>query len=509
MKKLLCLLCFGLFALSGNTFAQLEDIEIEGSNSLRWENGDEVDERRANNEYPNNTIARRFVENQLRLDLYANNLRFGGRLLYFRPSDYDKYQYGIADTTHFDKLYIEAKIAQLSLRAGDFSELWGYGLALSLFENRDLYFDSELEGIRAKLEVGPLRLTGLSGTTPNGFLVKRTDVTAGRAEVGGSEGALGFSYVRNDSGIYRESNVAAVDWKFTRGVATVYGEQAWKDTYIGKHPDGSDRILFGRASFWGINLNKWNWSLLLEYNNYNYKDITPIQNPPAVYREVGPRLLQGREPHYLNIGDEVGYQLELSGSVTEEIYSTFHYNLSSHHPENQGGFPRPTLQQEDSPFWEMFGNAEWYLPGGRTTFLELGANEEASVVWQDRLWAHAKYTTPFKDNQELEFEVEQLLITEHIGDDDHDYHDQLFSVGWIPSGGFSIYALYQMSDDENLKKKEGDNWLSVESSVSFGGGKHRLILFYGRERGGLKCSNGVCRQVQAFEGFRLSLETSL
>jgi hypothetical protein len=493
-----------------SVFAQLKDIEFEGSNSLRWEDGDEVDNRLGGKEYPHDTSIRHFVENQLRMDLYTKTFRLGGRLLYFKPSDVDINQYGLKDTTGFDKIYVEADLAPINLRVGDFSELWGYGLALSLYENRDLYFDSELRGIRAKFDVGPLKLTGLSGTTPDGFLVKKTEVTAGRVEAGGEGGTLGFNYVRNDSGYYREANTSSIDWNITRGFATIYGEQAWKDTYTGKKYDGSDNILFGRAWFWGLGLSKWNWSLLLEYNNYDYHDPTTIQNPPATYRELGPRLLQGREPHYLNIGDEVGYQIELSGSATEDIFTTLHYNLASHHEEGeQSGLPFPTLKQEDAPFWEMFGNIEWSLPGDRTAFLELGANEEASVIWQDRMWAQARYTTPFRDGEELEFEVEQMLITEHLDDTDRDLHDQLFSLGWKPNGSFSIAGFYQLSNDEILKKREGENWPSVESAISFGGGKHRMILFYGRERGGLKCSNGVCRQVQAFSGFRLSLETSL
>jgi hypothetical protein len=512
VNKLLASLLFILLFVCGNAFAQLKDIEFEGSNSLRWEDGDEVDNRRGDYEYPHNTSARRFVENQLRMDLYAKGFRVGGRLLYFKPSDVDIYQYGLEDTTGFDKLYVEADLAPINLRVGDFSELWGYGLALSLHENRDLYFDSELRGVRAKLDVGPLKLTGLSGTTPDGFLVKKTEVTAGRVETGGKGGNLGFNYVRNDSGHYLEANTSSIDWNLTRGFATVYGEQAWIDTRIGKDTDGSDNILFGRAWFWGLNLSKWDWSLLLEYNNYDYKDnsIAPIHNPPAAYRELGPRLLQGREPHYLNIPDEVGYQAELSGSATEDIFTTFHYNIASHHKEGgQNGLPFPTLKQKDFPFWEMFGNIEWSLPGNRTAFLELGANEEAAVIWQNRMWAQARYTTPILDDQELELEVEQMAITEHLADTDRDLHDQLFSVGWKPNGSFSIGGVYQLSDDELLKKHEGENWPSVESAVSFGGGKHRMILFYGRERGGLKCSNGVCRQVQAFSGFRLSLETSL
>jgi hypothetical protein len=35
-----------------------------------------------------------------------------------------------------------------------------------------------------------------------------------------------------------------------------------------------------------------------------------------------------------------------------------------------------------------------------------------------------------------------------------------------------------------------------------------LRVFYGQERGGLKCTGGVCRRVQAFEGWKLSLDSA-
>jgi hypothetical protein len=108
----------------------------------------------------------------------------------------------------------------------------------------------------------------------------------------------------------------------------------------------------------------------------------------------------------------------------------------------------------------------------------------------------------------LEFEIEELSLTDRTRNDEK-FQDQLFSVGWSRTN-FSLVAIYQMTDDEDLKAREGDNWPSVESAITFGeNGRHRMILFYGRERGGLKCSNGVCRQVQAFSGFRLTLETTL
>jgi hypothetical protein len=156
----------------------------------------------------------------------------------------------------------------------------------------------------------------------------------------------------------------------------------------------------------------------------------------------------------------------------------------------------------------MFANVEHGLESGHDFFLEVGANEEAATEWQKRMWAQARASFPFKGSQEIEFEVEQLFITDKLRDDEK-YHDMLYSVSWIPSGDFSINAAVQFTDDEELQKREGHQWVSGEAAWKFSGGKHRAIVFYGSERGGLKCSNGVCRQVQAFSGLRLTLETSL
>jgi len=34
---------------------------------------------------------------------------------------------------------------------------------------------------------------------------------------------------------------------------------------------------------------------------------------------------------------------------------------------------------------------------------------------------------------------------------------------------------------------------------------HKLEIFYGRERAGIKCTGGACRQVPEFEGVRATL----
>lgn len=483
-------------------FADDGDIAVEASNVLRWDDGDEVDTRRAEYDYPDNTIARRFIENRLRLDVYRGNVRVGGRLLYFRPSAEDVYRDGLAEENRVDKRYIEAQVAPMKLRFGHFSDTWGHGLAFSAYEIRDIYFDSELDGAHAELVSEPFAVTALRGTSAQGRLVDKAEVSAvkTRVRVGGQN--LGFHYVYIDSGAYPQTHVSSLEWRFERGFVTVYGERAWNESFLALNS------VEGHATYLGGVLSKWGWSLLLNYKDYDYRLVTPFQNPALVYREVGPRLLQARVPHVLNITDEVGYQIELAGYLTATTFATAHFSHASRHDRKQGGVPRPTLQEANAPFWETFTSIEQDLPQSRRLFIEIGLNEESAVNWQERQWLWAKFTTPIRGSQELELQHETLLITDHTRGD-AEYTDQLYGVGWDTGGGVSLAVQYEISNDQELREREGNGWPSVEAAMSLGQGRHRMALFYGRERGGLRCSNGVCRQVQPFAGWRLTLETTL
>jgi hypothetical protein len=498
-------LVFGLLLVAVGVYAEepIPGVTVEGSNVLRYDEGPEVDIRLQEADYPNNTVARHFFEDRMRLDVYRGNLRVGARFLYFRPSTEDALKDGLLAESRIDKRYLEATLAPFKIRAGNFSDVWGSGLAFSSFENRDIYFDSELDGARVELDAEPFFVTVLRGTTQPGRLVQQADVTAARFNPRFGGESVAFNYVRVDSGAYPETHVASVDWRLTGGPVTLYGERAWNRTL----PTVSSRNS-GHATYAGGILSKWGYSWLLEYKDYDYKAVTPFQNPAVVYRDLGPRLLQARDPHVLNIPNEVGFQTELSGNIVEGTYATLHYNLASRHAADQKGIPLPTLHQVDAPYWEAFANVDQDLPGNRKVTAELGANEEASTVWEKRQWVWLTYTTPFKTTQQLEFESQTLLINDQVHTGTKNT-DQLFSVSWNNGKGISLTVEDQFSNDKELKKREGSNWPSVEAAFVLSGGKNRMSFFYGRDRGGLRCSNGVCRQVQAFKGFRLTLETTL
>jgi hypothetical protein len=485
---------------------------INGSNYVRYDVGKEVDSRLTDQTYPDNTTPRRFFEDRLLLNMTRGNLRLGGRFLYFRPSREDNYRDGLQNENRIDKRFAELSVNPLKVRVGNFGDLWGHGLALSSYENRDLYFDSELDGFRGELTSEPFSVVALRGSSDKGRLVEAAEVTGAHAAVNFFGQGLGYSYVFIDSGAYSAERLHSIDWRLQYEPVTLYGERVWNETKLKLHPQD------GHATFVGGLITHWGWSLEMEYKDYYYRVATPFQNPAIVFRDVGPRLLQAREPHVMNIPDEVGYQIELSGDVREGTSATLHYNASSkHHDYGPNGkqpfIPMPYLshgkfKQADAPYWEYFASIEQSLPQNRSLYVEVGGNEEAAVVWQKRLWVWGRLTTPIFDQQELDIEGQTLFITDRLRDDQK-FNDNLISLAWDDGKGFTLTASYELSNDRQVKNRDGNNWPSVEASLSMGGGKHRLIAFYGRERGGLRCSSGVCRQVQAFEGMRLTLETSL
>ncbi len=492
-----------LWALCAS-WSRAAELTVDGSNLLRLDEGREVDPQNAA-DYPNNRGYRSFFENRLRLNISYGNLSFGGRFLYFRPSEIDQRFFHVQSETGLDKRYLDAQVAPLAMRVGNFAEVFDYGLTLSLFEDRDLFYDSELDGVRFSLAKGPVLFTGLKGRSRArpGFLVAEEGVTGVHGEVTPMRGwKIGASYVHLDSSGYSESFLPGVSASALVGPVHIGGEFAWKETDVGS------QTVHGHAGYLETVVTIVRYSLLLNYKDNQYRGWTPFQNPPLVSREIGPRLLQFREPHVFYPEDDVGYQVELSGPVGEDVVALIHFNHSSQHEIGQKGIARPTFEERNWPYWEFFGSGDVTWPSQWRLEFELGLNEEAQLqYWYKRHWLTADATAPLGKAASLLFGGEVLGV--HDERSDADVTDALVATGWDDGQHLSVEFQFQWTDDETLRKKEGVSWPSVVAGYTFGEARHRAILFWGRERGGLRCSNGFCRRVQPFEGFRFILESSL
>jgi len=101
--------------------------------------------------------------------------------------------------------------------------------------------------------------------------------------------------------------------------------------------------------------------------------------------------------------------------------------------------------------------------------------------------------------------VENQWVENNIRVGDKTYMNNLVSVSVSRSPNISATVSAEVTND-NEEPTGKKSWYIGEVSYKFNS-TNSLTVSYGTERGGLKCTNGICRFVRPFEGFRATLST--
>jgi hypothetical protein len=471
-------------------------VELAITNQLQYQTGREVSPF-ISESYPHNLVARRFFENLTTVDLYFEEVRIGFRYTRFEPSQIDQRLWALQNESDIDKRFIEWSHGGLGFRAGHFPAIFGQGLTLYLFEDRLLYHDTELDGIKISVERGPFRFTALKGGSREWGAVHATTLMGFNAEATSGSLRIGANYVRMDSSGYAEADLPGGYVDYSIGPVALYGEYAEKATKIIETVWGNALYLSGSAAVAGF-------SLFADYKYYHYQGATPFQNPPIVQRELTSRLLQSREPHVINLDDEVGFQIE--GKATPINWATVTINFT-HSSAIIGRDVIPSNHQEDNPFIEWLLETELTPAAEHQVRVGVVHDEEAKTrFFQEKAGFFSEWENQSMSPYGTVLLMEGLWIRDRLRN--QQFQDWLWEATVTKSPNLSVSLSYQFTTDDELAAREGDDWLSSEMRYSFGEGKHTLYVFYGKERGGLKCTGGVCRQVQAFEGWKIGLDSS-
>jgi hypothetical protein len=92
----------------------------------------------------------------------------------------------------------------------------------------------------------------------------------------------------------------------------------------------------------------------------------------------------------------------------------------------------------------------------------------------------------------------------------HDFQSGHFIASADYEHNYSAAIIWDMSNDPSLMtgSETIEHWVSGEVSVKPRDGMW-LRASYGKEKGGVRCTGGVCRVLNPFEGFRFALEWRL
>lgn len=419
------------------------------------------------------------------LDLAYGNYRANLRYEAHQPDDWGQTWQGLGfRNIQFSREFFE-------LTAGTYYALFGRGLILRSYENRDLRFDNNIDGVKGTLEFEGLSLTMLSGTATGRYERLKDPLQAADAKVSFTDWlSLGGTYLRSnitDFGLVRMFGGNAT---FGFPNVDLYAEYAQKDNPAGEYIPGDGSGIYASANVYAPGIG-----LALEYKDYDKLDFTNqgvvFNNPPALAREHTYTLLN-RHAYVLDMVDERGYQAEITTTPTDNLSVLVNGSYT-------------TNRKDDLTFSEIYGETEYDLAEKAT--IKGGFSRQEYKTEQGspvRLAPVVDLIYHLSDATSLNFILEHLYTEKY--DAKLTYYDQILSLSLSQSPIASLTLTYERTTEWKTREDWTGkrNWLMGTLDLALGD-NHNLSLGLGSRREGKVCSGGVCVDKPALDGWEIKL----
>ncbi|HDR05673.1 MAG TPA: hypothetical protein ENN84_10585 [Candidatus Marinimicrobia bacterium] len=363
------------------------------------------------------------------------------------------------------------------ITTGNFYGSFGQGLILAAYENRDLRWDTNIDGFKiatqrtfVDLQLLAGRMRALSGKRLNP--IYGSELTLHTLQFAD----IGAALLTMESRSAGEQTWSSAFSKIILPYGDLYGEYAIRNM--------ATPLTNGKAFYINANFFLSKFSIRGEYKNYQQFELYDgviYNNPPTAVKEHQYALL-GRHQHIITPNNEEGYLAEISW-LPAFGYLEFHYSAAQNSYGKQ-------VWEEIYTHFDLFAPGEWNwtLIGDRQENLEaryLNAVLSASTP----LFRKLSFKTAF------EHQHATILLTERM------YYDQAIMLSVSHSAGLSLAYLAEWSTDQFSEKKF---WHALQ--VDYKLGTHiDMTFFAGSRREGKVCAGGVCVIKPEFTGAEMRL----
>ncbi len=485
----------------------------------------------------------------LRISL-PENFVVGARFLYDNPPEVGSVFKGIK------RRFVEYNSDNFYLRAGNSSTLFGRGLALNLFENRGLAYDTWMDGIKASYTNDYVKATIIGGTIDFRdsitFVRNETyNIKGGNLEVTPiSQITFGTTFISADGNIptgvdptitppkniiaeipelYLSLNFSAFQFYFD-------WSHKWTNVLTDESSSNGSGV-YSAFSFLGTG-----YGITIDYKNYMFDErnpferndftratrMLPFQNPPIVMKEHSSILLS-RAIHQVDFNDEVGFQIEGYYSFDDNTTLNVNTSLASRHDlyifdpmnftfslQKRNNNFLPSSKHQYSPYWEFLTEVEHYFD--YTTMLRIGFARRTKTIYEDFSGISGSniilstvipslFQYTFNQDYSIVFQYEYESVNNNYNSDQPKYYNQFISLTNSLYSKYSAAIRYEFTDN-NYDLSGKKSWVTFEAGYRIDQ-SNTVTLSYGSERGGETCSNGVCRYILPFKGFRLSILSTI
>jgi hypothetical protein len=439
----------------------------------------------------NTTVTDARVDFEIRVGLVS----VGGTYRMYDFGDGGYNPRGIDPAHHIKHRYVEGRSEGLFFRGGHFLSTFGRGLALRAFEDINLEYDTTLDGFIGEYSSDIVAATVLGGKVDE----RVTDIQSRRHRVRGARIGLrsgkllsvGLSgVVRNtdrhddevalpDSLARFEDSVLGLDGEARLGPVSVTGEYAHRS---GDRYNALERDEDGHGTYLSATLAAPWLTLLGEYKDY-LRFEHALTNPPTCVREHI-WILMNRVTHLMDLDDERGFLIEGTITPSEDLVAT-------------GGASEARKQAGELVHWEIFGQVEDLTPRWGIASL--------AGAWS-REYIAGKYTQYVTGALDLEYQLgiwevlEAQFEAQAAEEPSGETHESfLLALTVYPHPKVTLSCTGETTSEDGLDR---DSWFfgEVRGSVR---DDLEVSLGAGSERGGKKCTGGICFEEPEFTGVRL------
>jgi len=533
---------------SGFLSAQLE---MNYSYEIKYGKGKEVRGQASSNPY---TTDYSYFENLLDINTY-----FGEKIYTFTQLEYSNSPIYGYDRDGLDSIlttfYIEYSHDQYDLKLGDLYELYGRGLSFYTFQDQNIDYNNSIKGLSLQYFLKEnLRASTLIGTGDYAFRSNpanriadyQYDTNVSLVSIDYENPLFGYfqaiyltqkSFFSSDlmtdiclqeyNEIGEELNVRPgscftlgetsatintknynLNWNIFMGYFDIYMDKAW--IYYDKI-HGNE--VFGSRFYTSVYTELFDTGITYEYKNYYTPYlIKSISNPPIVYRE-GNSILASRNAHSINFGNEIGHQIDLNKNMIGNMNVAANFSLSHRHQmddmESIGLVDILSMKDEDNmysyyPFRQVYLELNgWslserlYYKVGMDHFTEFYSGKNTSAFTLPTHWV---WKLSSESALTMYLETQRKSVKRVTPGD---YTNHYLSASYSHLGKWIITGFY---DQEN-KGSKSNKWTGADFSYKLST-ETQVSLFYGSQKGGLVCANGICAEQPGFEdGYKITFRS--
>ncbi|KAA3610561.1 MAG: hypothetical protein DWQ05_21305 [Calditrichaeota bacterium] len=414
---------------------------------------------------------------------------------------------------------IQLSLAPFDITLGNFYEIFGRGLLLRTFEipgniledriYRTRYgFYRDLDGVAVnyqseKLEIKLLRGRPLFNLLPPTFenenrrplLLEGMEIKLNLTD----NFSVGHAYLRENSPT-QTNEYGSINFS-----ANLPNDLQLYSEYAQKYNGAEDLFSFAdessHAFYAGANALIGPLGLSFEAKDYR-NFMLNFNDPPPIVKEHQ-YIVLNRSTHVVEPLYETGWQGEvlLTLKGNNQVVANFARSTNK-------------LLNKDAVFQEFFVEGSFYFSeetSGKFFFdlsedeFKFEKNRVAFGTNLSREWPHGWGTVLGLEYQQLTREIiEKQDVTNIAG---------TLEISRAPN--FSAGLIWERSVDPDLTdifstpriENDGQNWLATTFGYQINQ-NHFASLFYGKRRGGLACTSGICYEVLDFEGFEFRLSSN-